>query len=255
MRSILKRVVCQCILAMAVVATLASSAFAEAANIRSVTLYTIKPDRVGDFQAAVKEFDAILLKAGSDHYGSTWLSVTGPHEYARVSYYTKWAELDVMTDPKTKDQEGDLSRIRARIADCTLSTRRIIDEIIPELSLPPTAEIPKMIRVLVTDVRPDKVGDYRELMKNEILPAVKKGGVTSYSFAARRFGAPNTQFISVAGMDSWSDFDGGFAAEKGLGKEGYQALVVKVRMLITSSQYDVYRFQPDLSYLPATPAK
>jgi hypothetical protein len=40
-----------------------------------------------------------------------------------------------------------------------------------------------------------------------------------------------------------------------LGKEGYQALVVKVRMLITSSQYDVYRFQPDLSYLPATPAK
>jgi hypothetical protein len=112
-----------------------------------------------------------------------------------------------------------------------------------------------MIRVLVTDVRPDKIGDYLDLMKNEILPAVKKGGVKDYTFASRRFGAPNTQFISVAGMNSWADFDGEFGAEKGLGKEGYKALVAKVRMLITSSQYDVYRFESDLSYLPPAAAK
>ena len=227
MRSILRRVVCQSIFAMAVVAALASTAFAQDANIRSVTLYTIKPDRVGDFQAAVKEYDAILAKSGSERYASTWVSLTGPHEYARVAYHTKWAELDATTDPKTKDQAGDLARISARIADCEESSRRIIDEVIPELSLPPSGEIPKMIRVLVSDIRPDKIGDYRDLVKNEILPGVKKGGVKDYTFAARRFGAPNTQFISVAGMDSWADFDGEFGAEKGLGKEGYQALLLR----------------------------
>jgi hypothetical protein len=241
---------------MAVVATLVTSASAQDANIRSVVLYTIKPDRVGDFQAAVKEYDAILAKSGSERYASTWVSLSGPREYAHVVYYTKWAELDAGPDPKTKDQAGDLARIGARINDCTVSTRRIIDEIVPELSLSASGEIPKMIRVLVTDVRPDKIGEYRNLVKNEILPAVKKGGVKEYSVASRRYGAPSTEFISVAGMNSWADFDGEFGAEKGLGKEGYQALVAKVRSLITSSQFDVYRYEPDLSYLPApAPAK
>lgn len=258
MRSTLRKVVCQCVFAMAAVAALASSAFAQDANgpnIRSVVLYTIKPDRVGDFQAAVKEYDAILTKGGSERYASGWVSLSGPREYLRVIYYTKWAELDAGPDPKLKDQAGDIARIVARINDCVVSSRRIIDEIIPELSLPSSGDIPKMIRVLVTDVRPDKIGEYRDLMKNEILPAIKKGGVKDYTFASRRFGAPNTEFISVASMSNWADFDGEFGAEKGLGKEGYHALVAKVRTLITSSQYDVYRYEPDLSYLPPPAAK
>jgi hypothetical protein len=234
---------------MAVAAALASSAFAQDGNIRSVTLFTVKPDRIGDFEAEVKAYNAVLAKGGSTHYASVWLSQTGPREYARVIYYNNWAELDAGPDPKMKDQAADLARINVRIIDCTESWRRIVDEINPDLSLPATNDMPKMIRVLVTDVRPEKIGDYLDLMKNEILPAVKKGGVTSYSFASRRFGAPSTEFISVAGLNSWADFDGGFGPEKGLGKEGYKALVAKVRMLIVQSQYDVYRFEPDLSYL------
>ncbi len=255
MRSILRRVVCQCVFAMVVVAALVTSASAQDGNIRSVTLYTVKPDRVGDFQAEIKEYNAVLAKGGSTHYNSVWLSLTGPREYALVSYRNKWADLDAGADPKMKDQAADLARISVRIVDCTESSRRIVDEINPDLSLPPSNDVPKMIRVLVTDVRPDKIGDYLDLMKNEILPAYKKGGVKDYNFAARRFGAPSTEFISVAGMNSWADFDGEFGAEKGFGKEGYKALVAKVRTLITSSQFDVYRFEPDLSYMPPPAAK
>jgi hypothetical protein len=240
---------------MAVVAALVTSASAQDGNIRSVVLYTVKPDRIGDFEAEIKAYDAVLAKGGSTHYASVWLSQTGPREYARVMYYDKWADLDAGPDPKLKEQAADLARISVRIVDCTESSRRMIDEINPDLSLPPSSDMPKMIRVLVTDVRPEKVGDYLDLMKNEILPAVKKGGVTSYSFASRRFGAPSTEFISVAGFNSWADFDGEYAAEKGLGKEGYKALVAKVRMLIVQSQFDLYRFEPDLSYLPPPTAK
>lgn len=255
MKSILRRVVCQCVVAMAVVAALASPAFAQDGNIRSVTLYTVKPDRIGDFEAEIKAYNAVLAKGGSTHYGSVWVSLTGQREYARVIHYAKWADLDAGPDPKMNDQAADLARIGVRINDCTESSRRIIEEVIPELSLPASDEIPKMIRILVTDVRPEKIGDYRDLVKNEILPAIKKSGLKDYTVALRRFGAPSTEFISVAGMTNWADFDGDFAVEKGLGKEGYQALLVKVRALIASSQYDVYRFQPDLSYLPPTPAK
>ena len=79
---------------MVVVAALVTSASAQDGNIRSVTLYTVKPDRVGDFQAEIKEYNAVLAKGGSTHYNSVWLSLTGPREYALVSYRNKWADLD-----------------------------------------------------------------------------------------------------------------------------------------------------------------
>src|ERR1035437_571410 len=37
-------------------------------------------------------------------------------------------------------------------------------------------------------------------------------------------------------------------AQKALGKEGYQSRLGKLRPLIVTSQSDIYRFQPDLSY-------
>jgi hypothetical protein len=47
----------------------------------------------------------------------------------------------------------------------------------PERSLPDTGgDEPKMIRVLVTQVRPERYRDYLEFQKNVILPAIKKSG-------------------------------------------------------------------------------
>ena len=51
------------------------------------------------------------------------------------------------------------------------------------------------------------------------------------------------------------DLDGELPVEKGLGKEGYQALLDKVRPLIVQSVANEYRFLPELSYLPPATAK
>jgi hypothetical protein len=63
-----------------------------------------------------------------------------------------------------------------------------------------------MIRILVTDVRPEKIGDYRDLVKNEILPAIKKSGLKDYTVALRRFGAPSTEFIICGRHDKLGGF-------------------------------------------------
>ena len=236
-------------------AALVSPASAQDGNIRSVTFYTVKPDRVGDFQAEIKEYNAVLAKAGSARYSSIWVSLTGPREYVRVQMYTKWADLEAGPDPKTKDQDTDLARIALRINNCTESSHRDIDVVMPELSLPDSGNVPKMIRVLVTQVRPDKVHDYLDLEKNEILPAVQKSGTKDYNFAEKRFGVPGPQFVSVTGFSNWADLDDGIGAQKGLSKEGYQALVDKIRGLIVQSQFIIYRYEPDLSYLPPPAAK
>src|ERR1700728_3292656 len=106
-----KAVLWSCVAAMLLAtAALTTPASAQDANIRSVTFYTVKPDRIADFEAEVKEYNAILAKAGSDRYSTIWVALTGNHEYARVQMYKKWADLDspVDTDPKLKDQAADL---------------------------------------------------------------------------------------------------------------------------------------------------
>jgi hypothetical protein len=252
MRLNLRRLVCHSIVAAGVAAALATSAAAQG-NIRSVTFYTVKPDRIGDFMAEIKDYNAVLAKGGSVAYYSMWLSQTGPRTYARAQYYKTWAEMDATSDPKMKDQAADIARIGVRITDCTESWHRVIEEVNPDLSLPDSGKVPMMLRVLVTEVRPEKVGDYLALVKSDILPAVKKSGAKDYSIAQGRFGEANTVMTSVLGFSNWADLDGGLGVEKALGKEGYQSFLAKLMPLIVSSQFDVYRFQPEMSYLP--PAK
>jgi len=257
MNWIQKGVLCHCICAMVITAAaLVTPAAAQDGNIRSVTFYSVKPDRVSDFQAEIKAYNALLAKSGSAYYSSTWVSLTGAHEYAHVINYKTWADLDstMATDPKLKDQAMDLARIGMRINDCAVSNRRIIEEVMPDFTIS-SGNVPKMIRVLQTQVRPDKYHEYVELLKHEIFPAVKKAGTKDYNVAEERFGESNLQVTSVTGFDSWADLDASIGAEKGLGKEGYQALVDKVRALITQSEFDIYRYEPDLSYLPPPTAK
>ena len=256
MRLMLREVVCHCILAVGVAAALATAASAQG-NIRTVTFYSVKPDRIGDFQAEIKQYNAVLAKGGSTRYNSVWLSLTGPRTYVRVDYYKTWADLDAaaMPDPKMKDLDVDLARISMRITDCTERWHRIIEEVNPDLSLPDSGKIPAMIRVLVTQVRADKVNDYLALVKSDTLPAVKKSGSKDYSIAQGRFGEPSAVVTSVLGFNNWAELDEGIGAQKGLGKEGYAGLLMKIRPLVVSSQYDIYRFQPELSYLHEAAAK
>jgi hypothetical protein len=250
-----KSVCANSLLAMMAVASLAMPAQAQQTNIRSVRFYTVKTDRVGDFQAAIKDANAIMAKAGSDRYFSIWASLTGPTEYVRVDNYTKWADLDRGADPKLKEQQAALQQITTRIMQCVESSHRVIEQELPELTLPISGALPKMIRASQSRVRPDKVNEYLELVKSDVFPAAKKSGLKFFSVAQVRYGAPTTEFISVAGLDHWADFDAGFGVEKAMGKEGYQRFLTRMRPLLVDTEYNVYRLMPDLSYLPPTTSK
>lgn len=92
-------------------------------------------------------------------------------------------------------------------------------------------------------------------MKTDVLPAAQKSGLKTYIFAGARYGALNTLVSTVIAMDKWAELDEDFGVEKGLGKEGYQTLLGKIRPLIVQAEVIEYRFQPDLSYLPPAPTK
>jgi len=243
-----------CALALLVAWALPAAAQARG-NIRSTSRITIKPERLGDFQAAAKEYATIVKKAGWDKSFTVWRSQTGPSEFLLSRYFEKWADIGpesgMAQDPKLKEVSADLMRLGVRIAQCEDKTERLIAEVLPELSLPRAAEPPVMIRVLRSQVKPDRVDEYLTLIQNEVLPAAKKSGATTFSVARVRYGAPSTEFISVLGLQGWGDMDGGGPIVKAMGGENaYRAFLRKITPLLVESQYDVYRFQPDLSYRP-----
>ena len=222
-------------------------------SIRSTTTYTVKPDRVGDFTGAVKEYNALLKKAGYDKGYSMWVRATGPVEYLAVSYSSKWAEFDVTrnNDPKLKDVQVELTAIGRRILSCVEKYDRVIMQVNTALSLPRQAEPSKMIQSVKVHVHPDKVSDYLALLKSDLFPAVQKSEIKVFAVAQARFGAPSYELRITVGVDKWADVDGTPPIVTAMGgQDHYNAYLKKARPMTSFAQFDVSRYVPELSYRP-----
>ena len=240
-------------IAVTIISGLESPAFGQSTpNIRSSTNYTVKPERVADFTGAIKEYNAVLKKAGYDKGYTMWATASGPVEYRVVSYSSKWAEFDVTrsTDPKLKDVQVELTGIGRRILSCVEKYDRVMMQVNPALSLPRKAEPPKMIQSIKIRIHPDKLDDYLALLKSDVFPAIQKSEITTFSVSQGRFGAPPYELRIAIGMDKWADLDGTLATVKAMGQERYNAFLKKGRPMISFSEYDISRYVPELSYWP-----
>jgi len=235
------------------VAATAIPAFPQATGtIQSVIHYTVRADRSGDLNAAIKEYNAVLKKAGWDKPYSIWRSSTGPTRIALVSFSDKYAEFDTTraNDPKLKDYSADLTRIATRINASFTQSERVISVMAPDLSLPVPSAIPQMAIVVTLHVKPTMVNDFLKLEKDVVLPAIKAGGGKFYTVSRVRFGGSLNTFTAVVGAGKWADFDGPSALVKGLGDK-YPEFQGKVAAMTNDVQYDVYRLDTELSYSPS----
>ncbi len=223
---------------------LGMSASAQEPGITRVDVIRVKPDRAGDFQAQVKEYNAVLKKASASHAYTLWSSLTGAVEFYRVDEYAKYAELDNTDDPKLKDSSADLARIAVRIGNCEDSVDHVYYRARPDLSLPPVPGIPKMVRVLKVKVQPDKMDAYVG-MKKEYIALLKKSPSKFEAVLQGRYGASQWEFLTLEGINSWADLDVPEPADDPARKFNFSSTQ-------TERQYDVIRFRPELSYIPGT---
>jgi hypothetical protein len=228
-------------------ASFAASAWGQMGDIRSVIEYRVKIDRAAEFGDLQKQFATELRKAGGTRNRYVFQLMSGPRAYVVVSYFKKWADLDQPPPPNPV-----LTGLLARINSCVESSERRIDVINPALSIRDTDAISNMVQVVRVSVRPERVNDYLALVKSATLPAYKKAGVKRRIFARVRFGGPSTDFVTSTGFEKWADLDGTSPLQKALGEQGYQDYLTKLSPLIYRSQFDVFRYLPDASYVPGS---
>jgi len=226
----------------------AVAGWAQMGDIRSVIEYRVKIDRATEFVDLQKQFVAELKKAGGTRNRYVFQLMSGPRAYAVVSYFKRWADLDQPPPPNPV-----ITGLLARINSCVESSERRIDVVNPALSIRDTNAISNLVQVVRVSVRPERVNDYLALVKST-LPAYKKAGVKRRIFARARFGAPSSDFVASIGLEKWADLDGPNPLQKALGEQGYQDYLTKLSPLIYRSQFDIFRYLPDASYVPASAA-
>jgi hypothetical protein len=91
------------------------------------------------------------------------------------------------------------------------------------------------ILVTVAHLKPEKVNEWRSLQQNEVIPALKKGGVTTRTTLETLFG-DRPEYITLRPLESFAEFDGNDALEKALGAKGAATLRAKVQACEVSAQ-------------------
>jgi hypothetical protein len=220
-------------------------------NIRSVLFVKLKPGHDDNWKATVKDYIALQKKAGSEQSFTIWESQSGPELYAVVWYSAKWKELGE-DDPKMKGHEAELSSLFRRFDADTDSLDKWVDEIQPDLHIV-SKEIPAYVRTGRTRVESGKMDEALAALRSDVMPAVKKSGATSFGIGVGRFGTLSNEIHSYLGISGWGDFDGPVGAEKGMTPAEWKAWQAKIGPLIEGTQWDVWKYEPDLSYM--APAK
>jgi hypothetical protein len=218
-------------------------------NIRTVLFVKVKLGQEESWKAAVKDYAAVVKKAGSDQGFTVWESQSGPAQHAVVWYSSKWKEINEQ-NPKLKPVEAEMARLFARLDTVTDSLETWIDEMQPDMMVR-SKEIPPMVRVGRTRVVSGKMDELKALLREQIVPAIKKSGATDYGVAVARYGTPSNEFHSYLGLNGWADLDGPIGTEKGMSAAEYKAFLDKVAPLIESTEWSMWKYEPELSYIPA----
>ena len=195
--------------------------------------------------AAVKDYNAAYAKLPGPQSRIQYQSLTGPSRYRLVLPYSAWAELD---SPTPAANNADLARINMRIQACFESTTTVITELLPDLSTPGLTDPPILLRIARTRIRPDKVDEWKALVKNELLPAYKKAGRT-LTVRQVRFGTPTNEFFVTTRVANWAEA-GKNPVLEAMGQEAYDRMVAKLTAITTLRELDVFRYRSDMSYSP-----
>ncbi|MBI1789659.1 MAG: hypothetical protein HYR60_19165 [Acidobacteria bacterium] len=222
--------------------------------LRAVSRAVVKADRIAEYEDLLKQSVAMAQKAGADRWSVVSRTVVGnPREYVSITPLAKYADRDGRSPWASKIPAGQAQALFARIAACTESVNTTIERSRDDLSIITEGNtISPFFAVIRTRVRPGKANDYANLVKSELVPALKKAGVQRYRMRQVQFGGSRNEFTSSRGFAKWAELDGASPLEKALGQDGAARYVDKVSQLVTFSEYSIRRYMPELSRPPGS---
>lgn len=223
----------------------------------AVTIISVKPDMVTDFENMVKnEVNPALIKGGAQ-WRNVWRTATfgDAFEYAIVAPLDNFAQYD-SPGPLEKGlgKEGFAAWL-AKAGRMVNSVRVYALEERPDLShTPKMAGPPKLAVVSYFHVAPGRNMDYENYVKNDLLPVVKQSGIPGFLVYQTLLGGDPNEYITLGLHDNYAELEKGPPVRRVLGREKENEVYRKLAPgTVVSVERTVIRYVPELSIRPATP--
>jgi len=218
----------------------------------SINIVRVKADMLTQYQEFARKETIPALKKGGVKERQAWgTGVFGEsYEFVYVTPIESFAQYDG-PGPLVKALGEEGARAYGEKARrFILSSHTFGVQTRPDLSLmgnmtgPPKLAVINSIHVL-----PGKGPAFEALLKGDVLPAVKKAGVTNYFVSQTVFGGDPNEYVTLALMDSFAEIGKGSPVARGMGGQAaFNRWAVKVGGIIASQERSVGRYLPDLSF-------
>jgi hypothetical protein len=109
---------------------------------------------------------------------------------------------------------------------------------------------PQWLIVSITKLNPGATSEYIDIQTKEVMPAQKKGGGAGRQAWSSGISGPPREFVYIAPIVSFAQFDKPSPLVAALGQEGANALNAKIAKLADPQKTMIVRTRPDLSYQP-----
>lgn len=225
-------------------------------ELLSITVVSVKPDMMVEFQNFMKNTTNPALKKGGLKWREVWQNTGAAgdaFEYVLVTPVAKLAEFDGPGALERGLGAQGLPAWQSKASSLVNSVRRFIIRTRPDLSFASQRTGgPKLAVVQFVRVAPNRNDDYENFLKNDFVPVMKQAGVT-YLVSQTIFGGNGNEYITLTMRDSFADLDKGPVAVQTLGQEAAQKLMQKMPAgAVVQVERSITRFVPELSIGPST---
>ena len=226
-----------------------------APSMLSINVVHIKPDMITDYQEFAKNETIPALQKGGVTVREAWTTAVfgESYEYTYVTPIANWADFDGPT-PIVKALGQDGARAYGMKARKFItSSRTYAVQMRPDLSfMGKMTWPPKMAVVNSIHVMPGRNQDFENLLKSDVLPAMKKADVLAYLVSQTVHGGDVTEYITLTIVDSFAEMGKGSPLIRGMGQEAFNKFLAKGAGLIAHQERSVIRYVPELSITTAT---
>ena len=220
----------------------------------AVTVTQVKPDMLNEYLDLQKsEVNPALKKAGVASRAVSSTQFGNTYEYVSIVPLESYAQFDAPSPVARALGPEASARLGAKLRKCITSSRTYIATRADDLSIIPSPKDPPLVAsTLRRRIAPGKGQEYRNFIRNEVLPVMKKakaeGKIAGYSVATRGMGSNIGDITTTTFYNKFADMEGGNIMARMLGAEAAQKVAAKAAGLSTVVESYVRRRNADLSF-------
>lgn len=224
----------------------------------SLQLVRVKPDMLSEWTDLQKEEAIPALKKGGVPWRAVWqTAVFGEaYEFVMIQPIENFKQFDGDSPMQKALGQAGLRTYAEKLRRMVVSSRILAMSFRPDLSIEhPMTAPPKMAVVSVVQAMPGRQLTLENLIRTEVVPAMKKAGVAGYHVNQTVLGGSPFEYVTVVEIDNFADLDKGSPFVRALGKAGADQLTMKLSGVVSNLERFVSRYSADLSFGPDMPAK